>query len=48
MAGANPEDASELSAMLADLKSAVDRRSEAEIRGVMAEVEDLVFYLEEN
>ena len=43
---ANPEDASELRALLADLRSAVDRRSEADIRRVAAEVEDLVFYLE--
>jgi molecular chaperone DnaK len=44
---ANAEDASELSALLADLKEAVDRGFEEDIRHVSAEVEDLVFYLED-
>jgi molecular chaperone DnaK len=46
--GANPDDASELDAMLADLRSAVARRSEGEIRRIASEVEDLVFYLEDH
>jgi molecular chaperone DnaK len=45
-AGANPDDAAELGAMLADLRAALSRRSEDEIRRIMPEVEDLVFYLE--
>ena len=44
--GANPEDADELRGLLDDLRSALDRRSEADIRRISAEVEDLVFYLE--
>ena len=44
---ANPEDAAELTALLADLKEAVERRSEADIRRISTEVEDLVFYLED-
>ena len=43
---ANPDDASELRALLSDLRSALDRRSEADLRRISAEVEDLVFYLE--
>ncbi|MGE5754908.1 MAG: heat-shock protein Hsp70, partial [Planctomycetaceae bacterium] len=45
---ANPEDAAELGALLTDLRSAVAHRSEDEIRRVTAEVEDLVFYLEDH
>jgi molecular chaperone DnaK len=44
---ANPEDAGELKALLDDLRAALGRRSEEEIRRVSAEVEDLVFYLED-
>jgi molecular chaperone DnaK len=44
---ANAEDAAELQAMLADLRDAVDRRAESEIRNILREVEDLVFYLED-
>ena len=44
---ANPEDASELKAMLTDLDAAIARRSIEEILRVSAEVEDLVFYLED-
>ncbi|CAN5784180.1 molecular chaperone DnaK [soil metagenome] len=44
---ANPEDAAELRAMVDDLRSAVARRSEEEIPKITAEVEDLVFYLED-
>ncbi|HMB03209.1 MAG TPA: Hsp70 family protein, partial [Isosphaeraceae bacterium] len=45
---ANSEDAAELEALLTDLRSAVAHRSEDEIRRVTAEVEDLVFYLEDH
>jgi molecular chaperone DnaK len=45
---ANSEDAAELKALLTDLRSAVAHRSEDEIRRVAAEVEDLVFYLEDH
>ena len=45
--GANAEDAAELKALLADLHAAVERREEEAIRKVAAEVEDLVFYLED-
>lgn len=45
--GANPEDASELRALLVDLRSAIDRRSEDEIRAASRELEDIVFYLED-
>ncbi|HMB02963.1 MAG TPA: Hsp70 family protein [Isosphaeraceae bacterium] len=47
-ADANPEDAAELKAMLADLQSAVERRSVEDIRKISDELEDLVFYLEDN
>jgi molecular chaperone DnaK len=42
---ANAEDASELGAMLTDLRSALERRSETDIRKICNEMEDLVFYL---
>ena len=45
---ANPEDASELKAMLIDLDAALARRSVEDIRRVLAEVEDLLFYLEDD
>ncbi len=45
--GANAEDAAELQGLLTDLRSAVASRSEDAIRKVSAEVEDLVFYLED-
>ncbi len=44
---ANSEDAAELNAMLSDLRAAVATRSEDDIRRIVAEVEDLVFYLED-
>ena len=44
---ANNEDASELSTLLTDLKTALDRRAEQDITRVSAELEDLVFYLED-
>ena len=47
LAGANPEDAAELKALLVDLRSAIDRGSEAEVGPIAHEVEDLVFYLED-
>jgi molecular chaperone DnaK len=47
LANANAEDAAELRAMLTDLSLAVDRRAEDEIRAIIREVEDLVFYLED-
>jgi molecular chaperone DnaK len=45
--GANAEDAAELDAMIADLRAAIDRHSEDDLRKIAAEVEDLVFYLED-
>lgn len=47
MAVANAEDAAELKAMLHDLRAACERRSETDIRRILTEVEDLVFYLED-
>jgi molecular chaperone DnaK len=44
---ANSEDAGELRALAADLRSAVDRRSEEDVRRISVEVEDLIFYLED-
>jgi molecular chaperone DnaK len=44
---ANEEDARELQSMLADLRSAIQRRAGEDIRAAMRELEDLVFYLEE-
>ncbi len=44
---ANNEDASELAALLTDLKSALESRSEEAITRVSTELEDLVFYLED-
>ena len=44
---ANNDDATELAALLTDLKAALDRRSEQDIKRVSAELEDLVFYLED-
>ncbi len=43
---ANPDDADELKGLVADLRAALERRSEADLRRISAEVEDLVFYLE--
>jgi molecular chaperone DnaK len=45
--GANPEDASELRALLTDLRSAIDRRAEEAIQATSREIEDIVFYLED-
>jgi molecular chaperone DnaK len=44
---ANSDDASELGAMVTDLRSALERRSEPEIRKICEEMEDLVFYLQD-
>jgi molecular chaperone DnaK len=44
---ANAEDASELRTMIADLRAAIDRRAEDDIRAAFREVEELVFYLED-
>ncbi len=44
---ANPEDAAELKAMLTDLQAAIDKRSADDIQKITHEVEDLVFYLED-
>ncbi len=44
---ANAEDASELDAMLIDLRDAIQTRSEDQIRAATREIEDLVFYLED-
>jgi molecular chaperone DnaK len=44
---ANAEDAKELKAMLDDLRSAIERKSEEQLRSIIREVEDLVFYLED-
>ena len=41
------EDAEELKALLVDLKSAEDRQSVADIERVAAEVEDILFYLDD-
>jgi molecular chaperone DnaK len=45
---ANPEDASELKALLADLDAAIARKSVQDIHGVSNEVADLLFYLEDH
>jgi molecular chaperone DnaK len=45
---ANPEDASELEAMLGDLEAAIGRRSDDDIHRISDEVADLVFYLEDH
>jgi molecular chaperone DnaK len=42
---ANPEDASELRGLLANLRSAIEQRSEAEIQNISSKIEDIVFYL---
>ena len=44
---ANPEDAAELNALLTDLRAAIEGREEAAIRKIAAEVEDMVFYMDE-
>ena len=44
---ANAEDARELDAMLADLRDAIQSRSEQQIRAATREIDDLVFYLED-
>jgi molecular chaperone DnaK len=45
--GANSEDAADLRALLVDLRSALQSRSEDTIRRITAEVEDLMFYLQD-
>jgi len=45
--GANAEDSQELRSMLADLRAAVERSAEVDIRTISREVEELVFYLED-
>jgi molecular chaperone DnaK len=47
VATANAQDAEELRTMLAALGVAITRRNEAEIRSILHEVEDLVFYLQD-
>ncbi len=44
---ANAEDAVELQGMLTDLRDAIQAQSEERIRAAMREIEDLVFYLED-
>jgi molecular chaperone DnaK len=44
---ANSEDAADLRALLTDLRSAIESGSEETIQRVSAEVEDLLFYLED-
>lgn len=44
---AHPEDAAELQAMLRDLKSAVERQAPDDIDRIAAEVEDLLFYVQQ-
>jgi hypothetical protein len=41
------DDASELSALLQDLRSAIESRSGDAIQKVSREIEDIVFYLED-
>jgi molecular chaperone DnaK len=45
---ANPEDASELKALLNDLESALARRSVKDVLKIVPEIEDVIFYLEDN
>ncbi len=47
MVGANATDAAELGALLADLRVALANRAEDDLRRIMAEVEDVVFYLKD-
>jgi molecular chaperone DnaK len=47
LTGANPEDAADLRALLTDLRSAIQSGSDETIQRVSAEVEDLMFYLED-
>jgi molecular chaperone DnaK len=47
VATANAQDAEELRTMLAALNAAITRRDEAEIRSLLQEVEDLLFYLQD-
>ena len=46
-ASAHPEDAAELKALVAELETAISRRSAEDVGRIAAEVEDLLFYLEE-
>ena len=45
---ANEEDASELSALIADLRSAIERDHSKAISTISSEIGDLVFYLEDS
>ena len=45
---ANPEDASELKALLTDLRKAVEKRATAEIHKIGTEVGDILFYMKDN
>ncbi len=45
---ANDEDAAELSALIADLRSAIERDETSKIHGISTEIEDLIFYLEDS
>lgn len=47
MPDANAEDAAELNALLTDLRAAVASRAGDDVRRITAEVEDIVFYLED-
>jgi molecular chaperone DnaK len=46
--GANVEDSADLRSLVSDLRAAVSRRSVEEIRPISAEVEDLLFYMEDH
>ncbi len=45
--GAHADDAAELKGLIADLRAAIDGRAADEITRLSAEIEDIVFYLEE-
>jgi molecular chaperone DnaK len=47
LTGANSEDAADLRALLSDLRSAIESGSDETVQRVTAEVEDLLFYLED-
>jgi molecular chaperone DnaK len=44
---ANPDDATELRGLLADLHAAIERRSEKDIQAISREIEDILFYMED-
>ena len=43
----NPTDVEEMQRLVEKLRAAVARRSQAEMEGIAAELEDLVFYLQD-